>query len=372
MRRRVGSMGKAVLVLCALACPAVAVRAAGAVVPGVSSKVIQEAKGYNSWPMIQTVDGRLCCAYSRGSAHSIGEGRRGVWARVSSDGGKSWSDESLVANDPDVGEVTIGKGLDADGAMLLWVRCWGKERHHDLYRSTDGIRFARIASPKLDPVPMQITDVFAVPTVGLMSLWFSEGYRADADRSWGTLTSADGGRTWVRQTVERGLAREDWPTEPCGVYIGDGRILVIARSEGGTRHQFQMVSTDFGRTWRKHRTNITDVAESTPSILFDAKTGLVSNYYYQRGARKLKCRVAEAADVFDRPTAWPDPVVHFEGKEARAYDAGNVNATELGGMHYVATYTGTTSDTAVVVVTVPAPTRRTGGVRDVGQTEESR
>ena len=347
-----------IVVLFLSACPAIAAYAAEAVVPWMNYKIVQEACGYNSWPMIQAVNGRLCCAYSRGAAHSIGEGRRGVWTRVSSDGGTTWSAESLVADNPDVGEVTVGKGLDADGAMLLWVRSWGKDRHHDLYRSTDGIRFKKIASPKLDPVPMQICDVFAVPEVGLMSLWFSEGYRADADRSWGTLTSADGGRTWTRTTVESGLAREDWPTEPSGVSLGGGRILVVARSEGAARHQFQMMSTDAGKTWRKYRTNINDVAESTPSLVFDPKTGLVSNYYYQRGARKLKCRVAEAAAIFDHPTAWPPPVVHFEGKEARAFDAGNVNATELNGMHYVATYTGTTSDTAVVVVTVPAPARK--------------
>ena len=38
--------------------------------------------GYNSWPMIQALGGKLVCAYSRGSAHSIGEGCRGVFAKV--------------------------------------------------------------------------------------------------------------------------------------------------------------------------------------------------------------------------------------------------------------------------------------------------
>ena len=56
MKMRGGNMRKAVLVLCALACPAVAVRAAELV------KVIQDAKGYNSWPMIQAVNGKLCCS----------------------------------------------------------------------------------------------------------------------------------------------------------------------------------------------------------------------------------------------------------------------------------------------------------------------
>ena len=51
--------------------------------------IVQDVPGYNSWPMIQTVGGRLVCAYSRGSAHTIGEGARGVYSRTSTDGGKT-------------------------------------------------------------------------------------------------------------------------------------------------------------------------------------------------------------------------------------------------------------------------------------------
>ena len=35
--------------------------------------VVENAPGYNAWPMIQAVDGKLICTYSRGSGHSIGE-----------------------------------------------------------------------------------------------------------------------------------------------------------------------------------------------------------------------------------------------------------------------------------------------------------
>ena len=44
---------------------------------------VESRPGYNSWPMIQAVGGKLVCAYSRGSAHTIGEGARGVLARMS-------------------------------------------------------------------------------------------------------------------------------------------------------------------------------------------------------------------------------------------------------------------------------------------------
>ena len=308
--------------------------------------------GYNSWPMIQVLGGKLVCAYSLGSAHSIGEGCRGVFAKVSCDGGKTWSNEVCVVNTPDVGEVTIGKGVDEKGAMLLWVRNWGKIRRHDLYRTADGVTFEKIASPTLDPMPIQITDVFAVPGVGLMSFWFAGDYRKGDDNSWGTLTSADNGRTWIQRTVERGLAKMEWPTEQSAVYLGNGRILAVARTERGGRCQFQLTSADYGKTWTRRNTNITDVLESTPSLIFSSETGLVANYYYQRGARKLKRRVTNADDVFQNPESWPPPETLAEGVEARDYDAGNVNATAAGNVHHLAFFTGSTSNTEVRVLSM--------------------
>ena len=318
--------------------------------------VVQSCPGYNSWPMIQSVGSRLICAYSRGSAHTVGEGRRGVFARVSHDSGATWSNEVCVCNAPEWGEVTVGKGRDASGAMLLWVRRvdrrgWGDGTFHDLWRTTDGTSWEKIASPELDPRPIQVTDVFAVPGKGLMSLWFAGGYGKGSGHSWGTLTSADGGRTWKQRTVESGLEKTDWPTEQSAVHLGGGRILAIARCESGGRCQFQLTSTDGGETWSRARTNIEDVLESTPSLVYDAKTGSVFNYYYQRGARKLKCRKANADSIFGNPTAWPGPTVLFEGREERAYDAGNVNAAAHDGRNHLAMYSGSTTDTTVFVVT---------------------
>jgi len=132
--------------------------------------VVQAAKGYNSWPMLQAVGGTLVCVYSRGAAHTIADDARAVYARTSTDGGRTWTAETVVANTPGHGEVEVGKGLDSTGAMLLWVRRIGREWHHDLYRTRDGLTFDRVATPKLAVTPVQITDVFAVPTVGLMAL----------------------------------------------------------------------------------------------------------------------------------------------------------------------------------------------------------
>ena len=197
--------------------------------------VVQDVSGYNSWPMIQAIGEKLVCVYSRGSAHSIGEDARAVYARTSTDNGKTWTAETVVADTPHYGEVAVGKGLDAKGAMFLWVRRIGKDWNHDLYRTTDGVKFELVATPKLAVTPMQITDVFAVPKVGLMALWFAGNYRDDASHSWGKLTSSDNGATWIQTTIESGLTKDQWPTEPSAVYLGNGRILAIGADRRG-RH----------------------------------------------------------------------------------------------------------------------------------------
>ena len=333
--------------------------------------VVQPPPGYNAWPMVQALGGRLVCAYSRGSAHTTGEAARGVYVRVSDDAGATWSDERCICNSPDWGEVTVGKGRDSSGAMLLWIRRqdgrgWGSGTFHDLWRSVDGLVWEKIASPDLDPHPIQITDVFHVGddkrTTGdtphatdgvLMSLWFAGNYdNGTANKSWGFLVSADGGRTWTQRTVENGLSRDEWPTEPCGIALGDGRILVIARSEG-LPYQFQITSEDGGETWKREKTNISDVSASTPSLLLDPATGTVFLYYYQRGARLLKRRVAAVDDIFGAPFAWPESEALARGHEERPWDAGNVNATLAGDRHFAATYTGTKTDAAIVVAAAP-------------------
>ncbi|HQX49774.1 MAG TPA: sialidase family protein [Planctomycetaceae bacterium] len=324
------------------------------------SHVVENVSGYNSWPMIQAIGQKLVCVYTRGKGHDIAEGARAAYARTSTDGGKTWTPETVVANAPDYGEVPVGKGLDADGAMLLWVRRVGKERLHDLYRTTDGVTFTLVTTSKLAVSPMQISDVFAVPKVGLMALWFAGDYGDKPTNAWGTVISSDNGATWKQTTVESELTKADWPTEPAAVYIGDGRILAIARTELADettkRSQFQLESTDSGATWTRMQTNIGDVRNSTPTLILDAKTGLLSNYYYQRGkGGALRRRVVNPDSVFGKPLEWPASEPVAAGNPA-TFDAGNVNATVIGDTHYLSFYSGKAPDTAVLVSEFPAPT----------------
>ena len=315
---------------------------------------VSSVPGYNSWPFIQNLNGCLCCVYSRGTCHHFGEIRRGVFARTTADGGKSWGPEYTVVNTPEGADSAIGKGLDSTGAMLIWVRHVGEEWRHELYRTADGIHSERIAQLRPDPMPMQITDIISVPGVGLMSLWFAGNYREGETHSWGTLISRDDGRHWEQRVVESGLSKSDWPTEPSAVYLGDGKIFAIARVEGRaddtTRALAQLESGDYGKTWKRTRTNITDVVESTPSLLFDR--GKFYLYYYQRGAGQLKCRIADPASVMADPLRWPVPEVAALGSR-EWHHAGNVNALSFGNTHCLAFYSGDEKVTDVVLKIVP-------------------
>jgi hypothetical protein len=118
-----------------------------------------------------------------------------------------------------------------------------------------------------------------------------------------------------------------------------------------------MISTDNGATWTRTRTNISDVAASTPSLILDSKTGPLSNYYFERGRGLLRRRVVDPSHVFDRPLSWPGSEAVATGSKV-TFDAGNANATVIGDTHYISIYSGKTPDTAVVVSEIAAPAAR--------------
>ena len=193
----------------------------------------------------------------------------------------------------------------------------------------------------------------------MMSLWFAGSYGTDPDKSWGTLVSADNGSTWTQMTIEKDLPKAEWPTEQAAVYVGDGKIFGMARTEisgSGGGAQFQLTSTDSGVTWKRERTNITDILCSTPTLIYDAQNGLVSNYYFERGKGLVKRRVMALDDIWSAPTTWAEPVVVGVGSES-TWDTGNVNATIIGRTHFIAYYSGKAPNTSVYALPVLAPGR---------------
>lgn len=304
--------------------------------------------GYNCWPMIQSVGKRLICIYTCGKVHDPGEKGRGAYAKYSDDGGRSWSDKVLMEKNEEYGTSSIGKGVDKDGNALFWLRRMGINQRMALYRTSDGETFELISTPSLNPLPMQITDIYHTPE-GLECLWFSDDYsRNIANKSWGVLVSRDNGKSWEQRIIEKDLKMDDWPTEPSVVVYGDGRLLAIARSETG--NQFQLTSYDWGKTWTKQKTNIDDVSLSTPSLILNKSTGMLYNYYYQRGSGLLKVRKVNSESIFNSPQFWPEPKVMAQGGTERPCDSGNVNAVAMKKKHYITYYSGDPENCKILVL----------------------
>ena len=330
----------------------------GAIAGAETTYVVEDREGYNAWPMISSLGDRLVISYSRGKAHDVSEACRQAIVRTSSDGARSWTGERLLADGATGCNVAEGSGHDSRGNILFWLRCRNKSRiTHELYRSSDAVRFERIAVPKLDPVPIQMMDIVPVPGLGLISLWFAGSYRADGGHFWGYLLSVDDGSTWRQVTVGRDLSTADWPTEPSLVWLGGNRLLALARmeplSDKSRASLLQLQSDDLGKTWRTSRTAMTDVRQSTPALLYDAETRVLTLYYFQRGAALMKRRTATAADAWNSPlTAWSAPKIVAHGRKMRSYDSGNVKAVRFRGSDYLAYYAGDERNASVLVSVV--------------------
>lgn len=323
---------------------------------------VQSASGYNSWPFLFESAGRVICAYSRGVTHVLPDASRAVFARTSLDGGKTWGAERSIIPISGLDDSVTGKGEDSSGALLMWVRSGGlgTGRVHRLYRSVDGGEtWSLLSSPTFAVNPLQITCIINVPTVGLLAFYHAGSYAAGAsNNSWGVIRSSDNGVTWVQSQVEAGLTEQSWPTEIAGAYVGNGNILAIGRTEDVTtqaasRAQFQLQSADFGVTWTKAVTNITDIVRSTPTVIWDGANQRVSVYYFHRTWGALKRRTSALADVWGRPRDWSDSEAIGLGT-LNGEDTGNANAVSLGGRHIVAYYSGAPGTTAVLVADVAA------------------
>lgn len=300
--------------------------------------------GYNAFPFIGVVKDKLVCVYSVGKNHT-GNTSADIFAKTSPNG-VIWSKAKKIISTENVRDTITGLGHDSLGIIYFWNRKGtpvNADCSFDLYKTSDGIVFTKKSSPVFDIKPSHIGDALHIPTVGVIS--FYNTYRATRN-SYGYVLTKDGGETWSQIEIASPTTQSDTPTEIYGVYIGDGKIIALGRSEDSAA-MFQIQSNDYGKTWETKKTNITDVYLSTPTLIY-GDDGYITVYYYNRADGKLKKRRAIASTVFENPSSWGEPSNIASG--AVGQDAGNANSVKFNGNNIIAYYSGTDTETSVIDV----------------------
>lgn len=300
--------------------------------------------GYNAFPFIGTVKDKLVCVYSVGKNHTDNTSVD-IFAKTSPNG-VIWSKAKKIISTENVRDTITGLGHDSLGIIYFWNRKGtpvNADCSFDLYKTSDGIVFTKKSSPVFDIKPSHIGDALHIPTVGVIS--FYNTYRATRN-SYGYVLTKDGGETWSQIEIASPTTQSDTPTEIYGVYIGDGKIIALGRSEDSAA-MFQIQSNDYGKTWETKKTNITDVYLSTPTLIY-GDDGYITVYYYNRADGKLKKRRAIASTVFENPSSWGEPSNIASG--AVGQDAGNANSVKFNGNNIIAYYSGTDTETSVIDV----------------------
>ena len=273
---------------------------------------------YTCWPRIGKVGDKLVNVYVKALQHNDPHNGVGaIYASTSKDG-INWTSVGKVIDTPNMRDGVTGCGNDIDGNLIFIIRVGffsNPNAYYEMFRTTDGVKFEKISTiPHTQPLG-HCGDIIHIPTRGLMAFFGTYG----DTRSWGYIVSEDNGATWNRVVVES-VADGYCPMEMSAAYLGDGKILVVGRYEGsGSAAMWQMESSDYGHTWTRKPTNIAQYG-NTPKILFDAESGKISLYIYNRATKN------------------------------KGYDAGNVSACVFRDMQVATFYAGDSANTGIYCV----------------------
>jgi archaellum component FlaG (FlaF/FlaG flagellin family) len=189
----------------------------------------------------QTNDGRMWvtfCCYESGNAD--------IWFTTSSDGGATWSTPSQITTDPEsdysptitqTSAGTIGVGWHSYRSGNADI--WGKLSPDGGATWFDAYQLTDDPDSDYDPAATQTAD----------GTWWVvwQSYRSGGDGIW-YKTSSDGGNTWsVDSPIDLGGV---WGREPAITQTNDGTIWVTFFSyKSGNADIWYVTSSDAGTTW---------------------------------------------------------------------------------------------------------------------------
>jgi hypothetical protein len=292
--------------------------------------------------LLRLANGDLLVHFRLGLTHA---GERGVIQQVrSTDTGKTWRAEEVVAEDPVLDFRTTSSGIQLpSGAILLPFYPYdaeGKGRHGHpgprLIVSGDNGR--TWSKPILLPNPFRTfpNGYHFCYTCGKIirladgTLLLGIHGRNDGDQACtGVVRSVDDGQTWTDFTpVAADGVRGYW--EPSFAILKNGHILALSRTEPEP-FMYQCISRDNGRSWSKPVK--TTIQGDVPELIVLRSGNILCSYRSQEpGTQDTRMCISR-----DQGQTWTDEVVI----DPNGGDHGYTSSVQLGdGSVYTVNYCG--------------------------------
>ena len=84
---------------------------------------------------------------------------------------------------------------------------------------------------------------------------------------------------------------------------------------------------------------------NTPNIIYDAESGKISLYIYNRSTGNLEYREIASDKIWGNPLGWPSATIL--ATKNSGYDAGNVSACTFGSQQVATFYAGDSANTGI-------------------------
>ncbi|MEZ0275743.1 MAG: exo-alpha-sialidase, partial [Roseimicrobium sp.] len=271
--------------------------------------------------LTKLADGSMMAVYSTPSSYYAKAGQTWIAARITKDGGKTWSTEREIARHADSQASHPSVLRTRDGAIhvfYLAFKTWKwkdlnptPEAQSDVYttRSTDGgVTWTE---------PQQIFDGYSGATNGAIETRDGKiivpysHYVNDPGRLVSRVSiSADGGKTWtLGQPIDIGGAGDhEGALEPSLLELKDGRVWMLIRT---SREQFwDSYSTDGGATWTVAKAGNIE-SPSAPGHMTRLADDRIALVWNKRGKNRRELYLSMSSD---EGSTWSAPVALARGK----------------------------------------------------------
>jgi len=251
-------------------------------------------------------DGAVMSVYSTPTGYYSKPGTTWIAGRVTTDGGKTWSPESVIAQHPDCQPSHPSVLTTRDGVLHVFYLGFKKakwkdgnptpENQSDMWTTRSSNNGATWSEPQMIYSGYTGASNGAIETHdGHLIVPYSH-YVSDPGRLVSqTSVSADGGKTWsLSNPVDIGGAGDhEGALEPCVIELKDGRVWMLIRT---TRKVFwESFSTDGGKTWSAAEATTID-ANSSPGHLARLADGRIALVWNRVQTKRTELHLALSSD----------------------------------------------------------------------------